>query len=69
MKIDTFKINHRYLVEIWPSYREISEVEVLEITKKHIKLKIYRGDGTHIEWEKLRDIELIEDLGVVTHTI
>lgn len=67
MKTETFKINHRYLVKIWPSYKYINEVEVLEITKAHIKLKIYCEDrSNYIQWKELRDIEIIEDLGIVT---
>lgn len=70
MKIDTFKVNHRYLVKIWPSYRDISEVEVLEIAKKHIKLKIFRSDGsTYMEWEEVLGIKIVEDLGIATSMI
>lgn len=69
MKIETFKTNHRYLVKIWPSYRSIDEVEVLEISKKHIKLKIYTSDGSsYINWEEFRDIEIVEDLGIAIDT-
>lgn len=70
MTTKTFKTNHRYLVKTWPSYRDISEVEVIEIAKKHIKLKVFCSDGsTCMVWEEIRDIEIVEDLGIVTSMI
>lgn len=68
MKTETFKTNHRYLVKIWPSYRDVNEVEVIEIAKGHIKLRIFCSDGsTYINWKEIRDIKIVEDLGIEAH--
>lgn len=64
------KLTHRYLVKTYPFWynSEIYEIAVLEISKKHVKIRYITdsADGT-IEWKKFEDIEIIEDLGIYTY--